>query len=134
MHELKREFEILMARMDDLLALLEAGSGTSAEILVPRLREQAAKTGALLDETIQVFRLIEDLDGFMPRDSEFSDDGGEDPEEATIGEIVSEKEKEKDEDEDEDEDGEEENEDGEEENEDDEEENDDDEGDSDDHS
>ena len=93
MHELKREFEILMARMDDLLALLEAGSGISAEILVPRLREQAAKTGAVLDEAIQDFSLLEDVaDEFMPVDPEFPDeeeDESSETEEVAIGEADS---------------------------------------------
>ena len=101
MHELKNSFDVLMARMDDLLVLLEAGNSTSAEFLVPRLREQAAKTGAILDETIQDFSLVGNVtDEFMPMDPEFpdededEDEDGEniETEEVTIGEADSEEE------------------------------------------
>lgn len=85
MHELKNNFDVLMARMDDVLLLLESGSSTSAELLVPRLREQAAKTAAILDEAIQDFSLMGVVDEFLPEDPEFPDDDEDEDEEKNSG-------------------------------------------------
>ena len=52
MHELEQEFEILFARLDCLITLVESGAPSASEHLVPALKEQADKTKRILAKTI----------------------------------------------------------------------------------
>lgn len=59
MHELKQEFEVLLARLDCMLTLIEKGSPASAEHLVNGVQQQVEKTKHILDKTIEDFRVFD---------------------------------------------------------------------------
>ena len=61
MHKLAQEFEVLFARLDCLITLVESGAPTASEHLVPALKEQAEKTKKVLEETITDFRVFDDV-------------------------------------------------------------------------
>jgi len=103
MHELKQEFEVLLARLDCVLLLIESGSPAAAEPLIPALKLQAEKTSKVLDETIEDYRLY-DLVSDKEAEAEFT----QRPIQVTVGVtpaagVVGAECKEEDEDEDEDE-------------------------------